>query len=87
MVVTNYLLTGMILQVGDFYGKKSAPDLCFNKHKKEKTLFKKQNISLKTKKQNTNPNVSHKKDPPTFHYTGWLIGILMMVYYNPYITG
>ena len=21
----------------------------------------------------------------TFHYTGWLIGILIMVYYNPYI--
>ncbi len=23
----------------------------------------------------------------TFHYTGWLIGILIRVYYNPYITG
>ena len=23
----------------------------------------------------------------TFHYTGWLIGILTMAYYNPYITG
>ena len=23
----------------------------------------------------------------TFHYTGWLIGILLMGYYNPYITG
>ena len=23
----------------------------------------------------------------TFHYTGWLIGILILVYYNPYITG
>ncbi len=32
------------------------------------------------------PKVSHEKNPPTFHYTGWLIGILMMVYYNPYIT-
>ena len=31
--------------------------------------------------------VSHEKTPPTFHYTGWLIGILIMVYYNPYITG
>ena len=30
---------------------------------------------------------SHEKKPPTFHYTGWLIGILTMVYYNPYITG
>ena len=28
-----------------------------------------------------------KKTPPTFHYTGWLNGILIMVYYNPYITG
>ena len=25
--------------------------------------------------------------PKTFHYTGWLIGILIMAYYNPYITG
>ena len=29
--------------------------------------------------------VSHEKKPPTFHYTGWLIGILIMVYYNPCI--
>ena len=28
-----------------------------------------------------------RKNPPTFHYTGWLIGILIMDYYNPYITG
>ena len=30
-----------------------------------------------------------RKNPPTsptFHYTGWLIGILIMAYYNPYIT-
>ena len=32
-------------------------------------------------------HLSHEKNPPTFHYTGWLIGILIMVYYNPYITG
>ena len=29
----------------------------------------------------------HEQNPPTFQYTGWLIGILIMVYYNPYITG
>ena len=27
--------------------------------------------------------LSHEKIPPTFHYTGWLIGILITVYYNP----
>ena len=27
-----------------------------------------------------------KKNGLTFHYTGWLIGILIMVHYNPYIT-
>ena len=32
-------------------------------------------------------DMSHEKNPPTFHYTGWLIGILIMVYYNPYIPG
>ena len=33
-------------------------------------------------------NLSHEKNPPTFHYTGCLIGILIiMVCYNPYITG
>ena len=31
--------------------------------------------------------VSHEKNPLTFHYTGWLIGILIMVYNNPCITG
>ena len=33
-------------------------------------------------------HVSHEKRPGlTFRYTGWLIGILLMVYYNPHITG
>ena len=32
-------------------------------------------------------HMSHEKKTPTFHYTGWLIGILIMVHYNPYITG
>ncbi len=32
-------------------------------------------------------HLSHEKNPLTFHDTGWLIGILIMVYYNPYITG
>ena len=26
--------------------------------------------------------VRHEKNPPTFYYTGWLIGILIRVYYN-----
>ena len=34
----------------------------------------------------TNGSLSHTKNPPTFHCIGWLIGILLMVYYNPYIT-
>ena len=28
-----------------------------------------------------------KKNGLTFHFTGCLIGILIMVYHNPYITG
>ena len=32
-------------------------------------------------------HLSHEKNPPTFHYTGCLIGILILAYYNPYITG
>ena len=31
--------------------------------------------------------VSHEKNPPTFHYTGWLLGILILVYYNAHIAG
>ncbi len=31
--------------------------------------------------------LSHEKNPLSFCYAGWLIGILVMVYYNPYITG
>ena len=33
----------------------------------------------------TTPEARKKKT--TFRYTGWLIGILTMVYCNPYITG
>ena len=33
-------------------------------------------------------HMSYEKKPPTFHSTGWLIGILLiMVYYNPYMLG
>ena len=35
----------------------------------------------------TNFNKWAKKRTPTFHYTGCLVGILMMVYKNPHITG
>ena len=28
-----------------------------------------------------------KKDLLTFHYAGWLIGILIVCYYDPYING
>ena len=28
-------------------------------------------------------HMSHEKNPLTFHYTGWLIAILIMAYYNP----
>ena len=31
--------------------------------------------------------LSHETNLLTFHYTGWFKGILIMVYYNPYITG
>ena len=33
------------------------------------------------------PTEPRKKNLTTFHYTGWLIRILIMVYYNPYIIG
>ena len=29
----------------------------------------------------------NEKTTLTFHYTGWLIGILILAYSNPYITG
>ena len=32
-------------------------------------------------------NWATKQTLTTFHYTGWFIGILVMVYYNPYKTG
>ncbi len=32
------------------------------------------------------PKWATKKIPSTFHYTGWLIGILIKAYYNPHIT-
>ena len=33
-----------------------------------------------------NPHEPRKKPSTSFHYTGWLIRILRMVCYNPYIT-
>ena len=33
-----------------------------------------------------NDNLSHEKNRPTFQYTGSLIGILIIVYHNHYIT-
>ena len=33
------------------------------------------------------PSSAAFKTLMTFHYTGWLIGILTMAYYDPYITG
>ena len=33
------------------------------------------------------PKWATKKDLPTFQYTGCLIGILIVIYYNPHITG
>ena len=32
-------------------------------------------------------HMSHKKNPPIFHYTSCLLGILTMAYYNPYVAG
>ena len=30
--------------------------------------------------------IEPQKKTPTFHYTGWLIGILILAYCNPYLT-
>ncbi len=42
---------------------------------------------FKTKPLSQANHMSHEKNPLTFHYTGCLIGILIMAYYNPHITG
>ena len=31
--------------------------------------------------------VRYEKNRPTFHYTGWFIGILILAYQNPHIIG
>ena len=31
--------------------------------------------------------LSYEKNPPTFHYTGWFIGILILAYENPHLIG
>ena len=36
--------------------------------------------NTKIPRNNERKHLSHEKKPPTFHYTGWLIGILIMVY-------
>ena len=42
-------------------------------------------VQLPSKSLST--QLSNEKNPPTFHYTGCLIGILIMAYYNLHITG
>ena len=37
--------------------------------------------------QKTSGQLSNEKELLTFHYTGCLIGTLIMAYYNPYKTG
>ena len=36
---------------------------------------------------NSHVQMSHEKNPPTFHYPSCLIGNLTMVYYNPFTSG
>ena len=35
----------------------------------------------------TKNDMSHEKNPLTFHYTGCLMGLLIVAYYNPHIMG
>ena len=72
-MVINHLLTGMILQVVPRYIVKVVESHFIN-FRDMYLLFE---------------NHPHPpfKNPPTVHYTGWLIGILIMVYCNPYIIG
>ena len=46
-----------------------------------------QKIPSFKKNHTDNPTSEPRKRPFTFRYTAWLIGILIMVYYNPYTTG
>ena len=55
-----------------------------------KSKPKTRQLELKVKScrcQNININWATKKTRLTFQNTGWLIGILIIAYYNPYITG
>ena len=53
----------------------------------QRTLFDRGGGRFHLKWVSQKGDVSHEKKPCTFHYTGWLIGILTMVHYNPYIIG
>ena len=46
-----------------------------------------QKIPSFKKNHTDNPTSEPRKRLFTFRYTAWLIGILIMVYYNPYTTG
>ena len=44
---------------------------------------KKRNAAMFLRGRRHQELVEQRKNHPTFHYTGWLIGILIMAYYNP----
>ena len=56
-------------------------------YKKTEATFQ---VALDHKQTHWSKQVSHEKKKKlllSIIYTGWLIGILIMVYYDPYITG
>ena len=83
----NHLLTGMILQVDHLPG---PPDEHRGESVHSLTFLEGQVEMGKPEASKICVYISIWaviKTLTTFHYTGWLIRILIMVYYNPHIIG
>ncbi len=69
-----------------YYPQESLKKTPYKYHGSTRTLGVHPSLSLENTVDSseillTSNHLSHEINPPTFYYTGWLIGILIMVYY------
>ena len=91
MVERKFKLVPMETYFRDFsYNVCVCVRVCLKERDKEKERTRNKKQQYDEEQVRTNERdlpVSHEKNPLTFHCTDCLIGILIMVYYNPHVTG
>ena len=79
------ILVGFFIGILKFHGLWTNPHI--TSHTPKDSIIAQMIIIPQTLISPCHYNWATKKTLITYHYTGWFIGILIMAYYNPYITG